>query len=99
MEVRNTSDVLALLDKGESCKKVAATAMNEKSTRAHCILIVELVQTSHVSNITRRSMLFLADLGGSEKVEKSQIKAGGHRHVGEGFSAGFEKAANMREAV
>lgn len=38
--------------------------------------------------------------GGSEKVKKSKVEAGGHRvGVDAEFSAGFEMSNNMREAV
>ncbi len=57
---------------GEQQKRRAATAMNERSTRAHSVLIVTLNQSRQngttVTPVTIKSRLFLADLGGSEQV-------------------------------
>ena len=89
---------------GEAQKRRAATALNDRSTRAHSIFILTLKQRRHTSSIdddnadadtdadtdgevtagsgapmtttTLTSKLFLADLGGSEQVKKSQVEVG-----------------------
>lgn len=72
---------------GETQKRRAATAMNDRSTRAHSIFILTLKQRRHLSSeaseedednstTTLSSKLFLADLGGSEQVKKSKVDAG-----------------------
>ncbi|KAL1523993.1 hypothetical protein AB1Y20_018908 [Prymnesium parvum] len=61
---------LELVWRGDACKRRAATAMNERSSRAHTLFIITLVQTK--DGIERTDRLFLADLGGSEKLTKSQ---------------------------
>lgn len=102
--ISTMKDVERVLKVGEAQKRRAATAMNLRSTRAHAIFILSLTQT-HVdkesgAKITRSSKLFLADLGGSEQVKKSNVNAGGHRIGAEAsFSTGFEMGENMREAV
>ena len=53
--------------------------MNDRSSRAHALFILTLRQTCDATGVTRKSNLFLADLGGSEKVSKSGVKAGGSR--------------------
>lgn len=45
--------------------------MNENSTRAHTVLVLRLVQQRHGDVQPMVSSLFLADLGGSERVSKS----------------------------
>ena len=78
-----------LLQIGEAQKRRAATALNDRSTRAHSIFILTLKQrllrdSQSYSEIevegsgltTLTSKLFLADLGGSEQVKKSKVEAG-----------------------
>jgi len=65
-------DAAALLMKGEKQRRTASTAMNERSSRSHTIVIVTLRQRCLESGKSVTSKLFLADLGGSEKQKKSQ---------------------------
>lgn len=74
--VSTMSDICALLQLGEEQKRRAATAMNDRSTRAHGIFILTLKQRDFSSDISMTSKLFLADLGGSEQVKKSQVAPG-----------------------
>jgi hypothetical protein len=86
-----------LLRLAESRKRRAATEMNERSSRAHSLLLLDLEQTVRVrtrrgggdvsgladaaaaaagggggsGDVTVRSQLCLADLGGSEQLKKS----------------------------
>lgn len=100
-DVNTIDDVYDALRIGEAQKRRAATAMNERSTRAHAIFILCLHQTCTNGNstVSKTSKLFLADLGGSEQVKKSQVNAGAQRVTGDEFSAGFELGIHMREAV
>jgi hypothetical protein len=85
---------------GEQQKRRATTAMNDRSSRAHSIFIMTLKQSHPHSTITLKSRLFLADLGGSEKIKKSGVDAGQVREgAAEQFSLGFELGQHMREAV
>eukprot|EP00928_Gymnodinium_smaydae_P005921 TRINITY_DN12052_c0_g1_i1.p1 TRINITY_DN12052_c0_g1~~TRINITY_DN12052_c0_g1_i1.p1 ORF type:complete len:800 (-),score=126.54 TRINITY_DN12052_c0_g1_i1:154-2553(-) len=74
-DVDSWEEVREMLEKGDRAKRLAATAMNERSTRAHTLLVLSLTQTTP-SGLKIRSKLFLADLGGSEKVSKSKADAG-----------------------
>lgn len=66
------ADLQTALDRGEARKRRACTAMNERSTRAHTLLVFHLLQSSVGSDEPPiSSRLFLADLGGSERVTKS----------------------------
>jgi kinesin family protein 5 len=71
-EVRSLSEIMQLLAIGEEQKRRAATLMNERSSRAHSVLILSLKQRDVRSGVVKESKAFLADLGGSEKVKKSQ---------------------------
>jgi len=101
--IHGLEDVIRALEVGEQQKRRAATAMNERSSRAHSIFIVTLEQFSVANGLSKKSRLFMADLGGSERVEKSKIEGGGHKitvAAGETtFSAGFFLSDRMRETV
>jgi hypothetical protein len=99
--VVSLEDVTAALRTGDDQRRRAATAMNDRSSRAHGLVILTLHQTRARTGETRSSRLFLADLGGSEKVEKSRVDAGVSRRTGEQaqFSQGFQLGQHMREAV
>mmetsp|Transcript_34120 Transcript_34120/g.102048 ORF Transcript_34120/g.102048 Transcript_34120/m.102048 type:complete len:813 (-) Transcript_34120:2163-4601(-) len=79
--VRNKMDVMTLLQHGESQKRKAATAMNERSSRAHSLFILTLRQQCLSTDEIKTSKLFLADLGGCEQTKKSDISAGESNHV------------------
>eukprot|EP00927_Polykrikos_kofoidii_P074444 TRINITY_DN70435_c0_g1_i1.p1 TRINITY_DN70435_c0_g1~~TRINITY_DN70435_c0_g1_i1.p1 ORF type:complete len:675 (-),score=133.93 TRINITY_DN70435_c0_g1_i1:277-2301(-) len=72
--IKDRDELLAALAHGASRKRCAKTAMNEQSTRAHTILVFRLQQQRPgvtVGEPPVTSLLFLADLGGSERVTKS----------------------------
>jgi len=71
-KVRTLSDIETIPGQGELCKTRAATEMNERSTRAHSVLIMDLVQSQGAKSI--RSSVYLADLGGSEQMKKSKVE-------------------------
>ena len=73
-------EALSLLRRAAAAKRVAATSMNDKSSRAHTLLLLTLVQQPpHTEGYgkaappTLRSQLVLADLGGSEQIKKSKV--------------------------
>lgn len=61
----------ALLLAAERAKRRAATAMNERSSRAHAIVTVSVSQQDSEGR-QMRSMLCVADLGGSEQLKRSK---------------------------
>jgi kinesin family protein 5 len=67
-EIKTTSDVMSLMSQGEKMKRKAATAMNERSSRAHALLIIKICQRNTITDVNLTSSLFLVDLGGSEQV-------------------------------
>ena len=91
--VASLGEALDLLRAGDSCKRKAATAMNERSSRAHTLFILTLEQTREVATDYHgrpddyhnfptpvvkklRSRLFLADLGGSERLKNTRTHDG-----------------------
>ena len=90
--VASLGEALDLLRAGDACKRKAATAMNERSSRAHTLFILTLEQTRTVTvyhdlphdyhNVPKdverrlRSRLFLADLGGSERLKNTRTHDG-----------------------
>jgi hypothetical protein len=71
-KVSSFDDAMDLLNQGEQEKRTASTAMNKRSSRAHTLLILTLRQEVAKSKQAMTSRLFLVDLGGSEKLKKSQ---------------------------
>jgi hypothetical protein len=74
VQVSSVGGILQALVKGEKNKHKAATAMNERSSRAHTVFMVQLTQR-HKGNV-KRSRLHLVDLGGSEQVKRSKAEGG-----------------------
>jgi len=70
--VDGAEDLERLLARGEANKRYAATAMNERSSRAHTLLVFSLERRPPGHGLVLTSKLCLADLGGSEQVKKSQ---------------------------
>jgi kinesin family protein 5 len=93
VKVTSMSDTLALLNQGESHKRKAATAMNQRSSRAHSVFIITMKQICVNSGVSRTNRLFLADLGGSEQSKKSQPVTSDQEQ------SKFERKQRAREAV
>ncbi|KAG6607732.1 Kinesin-like protein KIN-14F, partial [Cucurbita argyrosperma subsp. sororia] len=67
-----TQDVLHLMNIGHNNRAIGATALNERSSRSHSVLIVHLLGKDLVSGSIIRGCLHLVDLAGSERVDKSE---------------------------
>jgi len=83
MPANDIKEAFDLLRRGERGKRRARTAMNDRSSRAHSVFVLTLRQrfapalgegqeTGEEGVVERTSRLFLADLGGSEQLKKSQ---------------------------
>ncbi|KYQ90484.1 kinesin-1 [Tieghemostelium lacteum] len=68
--VQDENDIMELIAIGESSRSVAKTNMNQKSSRSHSILIIQIEQKSPDGSV-KRGKLNLVDLAGSEKVSKT----------------------------
>ena len=80
--VETIEDVMALLKKGNSNRATAATNMNERSSRSHMVLAVD-VKSGVEGQPKNSGTLYLVDLAGSERVRRSmvvgeQLKEAGH---------------------
>ncbi|GIQ88195.1 kinesin-like protein, partial [Kipferlia bialata] len=67
------TDIITLLQIGESARSVSKTKMNAVSSRSHSIFIVQVQQKS-AEGSTKTGKLNLVDLAGSEKVRKTGAK-------------------------
>jgi len=72
VEVNTKEEAEALLRQGDQNKRRAATAMNDRSTRAHSIIMMDLYKNEN--DTETHSQLVLADLGGSEQLKKSKAE-------------------------
>ena len=103
--VENISELAEALRVGDAQKRRAATAMNDRSSRAHSIFILSLKQTALDTGVEVNSKLFFADLGGSEQVKKSKVNdSAGGRNVENitdhgSNTTGYQLGERMREAV
>ena len=62
-----------LLAQADGAKRRAATLMNERSSRAHSLIMITLEQEARPGEGKVKSTLCLCDLGGCEKVKKSNV--------------------------
>ncbi|CAE5962284.1 unnamed protein product [Arabidopsis arenosa] len=88
--VRSTEDVLELMNIGLMNRTVGATALNERSSRSHCVLSVHVRGVDVETDSILRGSLHLVDLAGSERVDRSE--ATGERlkeaqHINKSLSA------------
>ncbi|XP_010473610.1 PREDICTED: kinesin-like protein KIN-14G isoform X2 [Camelina sativa] len=70
--VRSTEDVLELMNIGLMNRTVGATALNERSSRSHCVLSVHVRGVDVETDSVLRGSLHLVDLAGSERVDRSE---------------------------
>eukprot|EP00929_Paragymnodinium_shiwhaense_P019727 TRINITY_DN1334_c0_g2_i1.p1 TRINITY_DN1334_c0_g2~~TRINITY_DN1334_c0_g2_i1.p1 ORF type:complete len:869 (+),score=276.89 TRINITY_DN1334_c0_g2_i1:148-2754(+) len=73
--VYSKEDVQKLLDHGTKARSVGATAMNQESSRSHCIFTFELKSQTRKSDgsvVVVRSDTNLVDLAGSERSKKTE---------------------------
>ena len=69
--VGSVDEVYQVLERGGQARAVAATNMNQESSRSHSIFVIEVTQKNVESGSARSGRLFLVDLAGSEKVGKT----------------------------
>ena len=71
-DVQTTEELIDLLSYGDKQRTVAATRMNNYSSRSHSLFIIEIIQ-KFPSDSEKRGRLNLVDLAGSEKVGKTGV--------------------------
>ncbi|XP_054154280.1 kinesin-like protein KIF28P [Oppia nitens] len=68
--VTNYKEIEDHINEGTTNRSIAATNMNETSSRAHTIIVINLIQKSN--NTTKQSSINLVDLAGSERLSGTQ---------------------------
>mmetsp|Transcript_27992 Transcript_27992/g.39814 ORF Transcript_27992/g.39814 Transcript_27992/m.39814 type:complete len:989 (+) Transcript_27992:106-3072(+) len=69
--VTSVEELLGIMSVGASNRAVAATGMNEGSSRSHSVFTITVSQKDIITNATKSGKLVLVDLAGSEMVRKS----------------------------
>lgn len=69
--VGSEDDVFELIRIGTENRTVAATMMNEQSSRSHSIFIMSIHQNNTKDLVAKTGKLYLVDLAGSEKIAKT----------------------------
>ena len=69
--VSSEEEALDLLFVGDTNRAIAATEMNENSTRSHCIFTIMLEKRQVGCDTVTRSKLNIVDLAGSERVSRT----------------------------
>ena len=106
-QIASLKDAYHLLRRGLSQRRVAATRMNERSSRAHALLVLTLEQSDASATgidapstpTPLMSRLILADLGGSENVSKSGAADGLKAAGNEDWQGYYASRVRFNEAV
>ena len=69
--VSSVDEVYEVMRRGGSARAVAATNMNQESSRSHSIFVVTIDQKNVETGSLKTGSLYLVDLAGSEKVGKT----------------------------
>lgn len=69
--VSSVQEVYEVMRRGDTARAVAATNMNQESSRSHSIFVVTITQKHVETGSAKSGQLFLVDLAGSEKVGKT----------------------------
>ena len=71
--VASHEELLGIMARGGTNRAVAATGMNEGSSRSHSVFTITVTQTDTVTRSTKSGKLQLIDLAGSEMVKKTNV--------------------------
>lgn len=69
--VSSVEEVYEVMRRGGLARAVAATNMNQESSRSHSIFVITVTQKNVETGSAKSGQLFLVDLAGSEKVGKT----------------------------
>ncbi|KAF2749992.1 kinesin-domain-containing protein [Sporormia fimetaria CBS 119925] len=69
--VSSVDEVYEVMRRGGNARAVAATNMNQESSRSHSIFVITITQKNLETGSMKSGQLFLVDLAGSEKVGKT----------------------------
>ncbi|KAL2342489.1 hypothetical protein Fmac_003774 [Flemingia macrophylla] len=71
--VKTPPDVVKLMDIGLKNRAIAATSMNERSSRSHSVISIHVHGKDLKTGSTMDGNLHLIDLAGSERVDRSEV--------------------------
>ncbi len=71
--VGSAEHMLAIMKTGANNRTIAATRMNENSSRSHSLFLVHVYQKNNKTESSKSSKLYFIDLAGSEKVAKTNV--------------------------
>ncbi|CAE7213555.1 KIN14E, partial [Symbiodinium pilosum] len=66
-------ELMALLERGNDQRTVAATAMNSESSRSHLVLLIKIISVNKETKETLKGKMLMCDLAGSERLKKSEV--------------------------
>eukprot|EP00898_Chlorokybus_atmophyticus_P007759 jgi/Chlat1/7985/Chrsp7S00627 len=72
VQVTSAAEVSSLLQHATAQRSVGKTAMNERSSRSHCVFTLRIDGENTVTSKQVRGVLNLIDLAGSERLSRSQ---------------------------
>ncbi|PSC71436.1 kinesin-3 isoform X2 [Micractinium conductrix] len=73
VDVSTPEGVAALLERAMKARSVAATAMNEQSSRSHMVFMLAIEGANATTGQKARGLLNLIDLAGSERLSRSAV--------------------------
>lgn len=65
MYVTSQDELYELMDLGAQNRAIAATGMNEGSSRSHSVFTVKVAQRNHETSVSKTGKLVLVDLAGT----------------------------------
>ncbi|CAK9043208.1 Kinesin-like protein KIN-14E (Kinesin-like calmodulin-binding protein) (Protein ZWICHEL) [Durusdinium trenchii] len=72
-ECSTADELMALLERGNEQRTVAATAMNSESSRSHLVLIIKIISVNKETKEVLKGKMLMCDLAGSERLKKSEV--------------------------
>uniref|UniRef100_A0A8C7PHA8 Kinesin family member 27 n=1 Tax=Oncorhynchus mykiss TaxID=8022 RepID=A0A8C7PHA8_ONCMY len=69
--ITSAEELQSVLEAGNALRHTGPTQMNERSSRSHAIVTVQLTQHNHDDGAVRSSKLHLVDLAGSERAART----------------------------
>ncbi|XP_038853135.1 kinesin-like protein KIF27 [Salvelinus namaycush] len=69
--ITSAEELQSVLEAGNALRHTGPTQMNERSSRSHAIVTVQLTQHNHNDGSVRSSKLHLVDLAGSERAART----------------------------
>ena len=99
--VSSAEEVREVMREGEANRATGATAMNERSSRSHSVVMVRVDGVAADSGARTRGVLYLVDLAGSERLARSEAR--GERlkesqHINKSLSALGDVVGALRAA-